>query len=146
MVGSGAGILKRCIHTLLTLTRGHSTTLRDATLKPRTRSTWSLYSLYSLDALTLTPSSCSTGTACDKFENMYTLPSITTHQCALPSKLSNSVRDEHRDKAYPLGVFGFGVTRRSHIFGRQTVAHDSKNPRRAGDVRSTTRTKGLKYG
>ena len=85
MVGSGVGILKRCIHTLLTLTRGHSTTLRDATLKPRTRSTWSLCSLYSLDALTLTPSSCSTGTACDKFENMCTLPSITTHQCALPS-------------------------------------------------------------
>ena len=55
MVGSGVGILKWCIHTLLTLTRGHSTTLRDATLKPRTRSTWSLYSLYSLDALTLTP-------------------------------------------------------------------------------------------
>ena len=55
MVGSGVGILKRCIHTLLTLTRGHSTTLRDATLKPRTRSTWSLYSLYNLDALTLTP-------------------------------------------------------------------------------------------
>ena len=40
MVNSGVGILKRCIHTLLTLTRGHSTTLRDATLKPRTRSTW----------------------------------------------------------------------------------------------------------
>ena len=33
MVGSDAGIIKRCIHTLLTLTRGHSTTLRDATLK-----------------------------------------------------------------------------------------------------------------
>ena len=31
-MGSGVGILKRCIHTLLTLTRGHSTTLRDATL------------------------------------------------------------------------------------------------------------------
>ena len=61
--GSGVGILKRCIHTLLTLTRGHSTTLRDATLKPRTRSTWSLYSLYSRDALTLTPSSRSTDTA-----------------------------------------------------------------------------------
>ena len=85
MVGSGVGILKWCIHTLLTLTRGHSTTVRDVTGNPCERSTWSLYSLYSLDALTLTPSSRSTGTACDRLENMYTVPSITTHQCALPS-------------------------------------------------------------
>ena len=31
MVGSGVGILKWCIHTLLTLTLGHSTTVRDVT-------------------------------------------------------------------------------------------------------------------
>ena len=49
MVGSGVGVLKRCIHTLLTLTRGHSTTLRDVTGNPCERSIWSLYSLYSLD-------------------------------------------------------------------------------------------------
>ena len=85
MVGSGVGILKWCIHTLLTLTRGHSTTVRDVTGNPCERSIWSLYSLYSLDALTLTPSSRSTGTACDRLENMYTVPSITTRQCALPS-------------------------------------------------------------
>ena len=61
-VGSGVGILKWYIRTLLTLTRGHSTTVRDVTGSPCTRSTWSLCSLYSLDALTLTPSSCSMGT------------------------------------------------------------------------------------
>ena len=74
------GIHGPCIHTLLTLTRGHSTTVRDVTGNPCERSTWSLYSLYSLDALTLTPSSRSTGTACDRLENMYTVPSITTRQ------------------------------------------------------------------
>ena len=76
MLGSGVGILKRYIHTLLTLTRGHSTTVRDVTGNPCERSIWSLCSLYSLDALALTPSSRSTRTACDKFENMCTLPSI----------------------------------------------------------------------
>ena len=85
MVGSGVGILKRHIHTLLTLTRGHSTTVRDVTGNPCERSIWSLCSLYSLDALTLTPSSRSTGTACDRLEYMCTVPSITTRQCALPS-------------------------------------------------------------
>ena len=59
--------------------------MRDVTGSPCARSTWSLYSLYSRDALTTTPSSRSTGTACVRLENMCTLPSITTRQCALPS-------------------------------------------------------------
>ena len=79
------GIHGPCIHTLLTLTRGHITTVRGVTGSPCARSTWSLYSLYNRDALTVTPSSRSTGTACDRLENRYTVPSITTRQCALPS-------------------------------------------------------------
>ena len=82
--GPRKGIHGPCIHALLTLTRGHSTTVRDATGNPCERSIWSLCSLYSLDALTLTPSSRNMGTACDKLENMCTVPSIATHQCARP--------------------------------------------------------------
>ena len=67
--GPREGIHGPCIHTLLTLTRGHSTTVRDVTGNPCARSIWSLCSLYSLDALVLTPSSRSTGTACAKFES-----------------------------------------------------------------------------
>ena len=50
MVGSGVGILKWCIHTLLTLTRGHITTVRGVTGSPCARSTWTTFTLVCPDS------------------------------------------------------------------------------------------------